>query len=223
MKTLTLLLLATALSCQAQTSPTIKGHKLGESLQEFVNNASPTTTYLINSCKSDTDSENYSWCVGIYGITTLLAKPDVSPTGIDMKCDTKAVDFQNVGALASPLGKTYIQSWCADFDGEITFEGNKLVRIQTKIIPTGPWSQSYSSLVNKFGKPTTTQSQVLQNGFGARFRTTDGLWVSKGYSVRAQELLNDDLSRYVTVEMMTPAYAHEQIQEEQKAHANTLD
>jgi hypothetical protein len=225
MKFFVALLSMAVVTCHAQTAPTtptIKGHTLGESVQDFVDHSSATTRRVVQWC--GTDATGFAPLV-CEGITDILTKPDTAQAQLDVHCDTTVVDMLEAFPQSSPIRPTesYAKSWCADFDGDITFERDKLVRIQATIIPTGPWNQSYDTLVAKFGKPSTVQSTVVQNAFGAKFHVTKGFWFTKSYSVRAEELLNDDLSRYVIVEMMTPAYAHEQAQEEQKAHANTLD
>ncbi len=126
------------------------------------------------------------------------------------------------GSRTSVQKDIYVSYWCTDFNGDATFEGSKLVSIRTEI--WSPWREAYSTLFAKFGKPATIQDQVLQNGFGATFHATKGLWVTKGYTVNAEELFSvNGLNRYVSIEMATPAYAREKAQELKKSQARALD
>jgi hypothetical protein len=223
MKKSIILLSVLAMVCHAQTTPTtpsIKGHTLGESVQEFVNNSNATTKHIVQWCSTDQTGFAPLICPNI---TDILAKPNAVPARLDVHCDTVIVDMlEAFPPSSSPIPtERYAKSWCADFIGDITFENGKLVSIRTEIWSS--WSEAYSTLLKKFGKPTAIQTKILQNGFGATFHATNGFWVGKSYTVSARELLNDDLTRYVSLEMETPAYAHEKVQELKKSQKNALD
>ena len=186
MKTLAILLTMLALSCHAQTtpvSPTIKCHILGESLQQFVNNSNATTKDRVDSCLPNSTKP-----VMCGSIAESLAKPDT---------DSFALCYD------TELDKLEKSSWCAEFNGMVQFEHGKLVDFQVNIWDS--WNGAYGSLLQKFGKPTVTRSHVLENGFGATFHTTSGLWVSKSYRVNATEQFDEQSNRYVLLEMMTTA------------------
>lgn len=195
------------LACRAQTIPTIKGHTLGESVQVFLDNSTPETKMKVEQCRK---------------LFHAQATGQVSSTENDSACDhLETVLLNSDDPTPIPCDDVTDEHWCKDFPGEVTFEAGKLVSIKTTIF--GPWSQAYSTLVKKFGKPTAIQGSVLENGFGAKFHATNGFWVAKGYKVTAQESLDADLDRYVQVEVITSAYARERTKEIQKHNAGTLD
>lgn len=219
MKTLAILLSMLALTCHAQTTPTIKGHTLGESVLQFVDNSNATTKHLVQWCGADQTGS--PMCMNI---TSILAKPDAAPAALAVHCDETGVDKMEdfPGSSTSIQKEMYVSYWCTDFNGDATFEGGKLVSIRTEI--WSPWSEAYSALLKKFGKPVAVQDQILQNGFGAKFRSTKGLWVAKSYRVTAQELFSEEgLNRYVSLEMTTPGYAQEKAQGLKKSQTNALD
>jgi hypothetical protein len=222
MKTLLALLTMLAMTCHAQTIPAIKGHKLGESLQEFVSHSNATTKRLVQWCGAH-DSPMCN------GVADVLATPDEVWEGqVDVDCDpviesmlsAYPKSMLNSSGFSVPTEAT-AKSWCAEDLISMTFEEGKLVRIQAEIWSS--WSESYGDLLKKFGKPTSFQTKVLQNGFGATFRTSASFWVTKSYNARAEELLSDDLTRYVSLEVLTPSYAHVRAQELKKSQKNALD
>jgi hypothetical protein len=63
-------------------------------------------------------------------IGIILAKPDAVPALLEVHCDETATDklADFPGVSTSIQKEMYVSYWCADFNGDATFEKGKLLR-----------------------------------------------------------------------------------------------
>jgi len=161
MKTLAILLLTTALGCYAQAiqpTPVIKGHTLGESVQQFTTNADDLTRGLIYDCTAHNN----------------VSGPKESG------CDEF---LQIVGSGSGTLECSlpmYKSGVCRNFDGVVKFDNRKLVNLTLRITDK-EWSEALGDVVTKFGKPDETRTNTVQNGYGAKFDLQTATWTAPDY------------------------------------------
>jgi|ERR1035437_121626 hypothetical protein len=141
-KTLAVLLSMMALACHAQTTPTtptIKGHKLGETLKQFIAESNDITHEQMQKCQAGSSGKNdddkfSSRCDAF--LHTLNASP-VSGS------------FDCAGAVAANSGYSadFIKSFvdganepCFEMVGKVTFENDKLVKFDLNFM-NRPWEE----------------------------------------------------------------------------------
>lgn len=207
MKTVTLLLLSLlTVSCQAQTTattPTIKGHMLGESLQQFITEASPATREQIRLCEATNDQNRYA----VNGCDSYLwAVAHSSQFGLKMECYDPAVQ----------LGV------CREFRGSAKFVDDKLVEVHLQITDK-QWAEALSDVTAKFGKPDEVQTETAQNAYGAKFELQSANWTKPNYLLVTNESVNlpYNLKRFVEVNLTDRAYF--QKQQSKKPQGNALN
>ena len=200
MKMLTILLLATAFACQAQTAPTVKGHTLGESIQEFTAKADDLSRGLLNDCTVEGSKSTRPHKE--QGCRELL---QVLETG------------NGTLSCAPPMYKIGV---CRNFDGYAVFVSGKLVEIDLKIWDT-PWSDGLGEAVAKFGKPDDAHVEAMQNGYGATFDLQSASWATLAYVVDLTELINTpyNLKRYMFLRFISREY----FDSKHKPHGSSLD
>lgn len=193
--------LVAAQLCHAQSqTPTIKGHTLGESFQQFIASSTDVTRQQIQNCIA-------SHGEGRHGIT-------------DFKCQ----DFLKVAQLGSANGSFECQlamyeiGVCRDFRGRVTFENGKLVRIHLEVTDQD-WESVLSSATEKFGKPLETHVVTSQNGYGAKFDLQTASWSAANYVVMAFEKVNIPYNTKVFVELDLVDRQYWERQNQKKASA----
>jgi hypothetical protein len=197
-KAVFIFLLATAAAvCHAQiTPPTIKGHTLGESLQEFIEHSNTDTKAQISQCST---RPAYLSCDRDY--------PSVVKTGSgSLRC--------------YPFLDRADTNVCHDFIGTATFDGGKLVAIELII---AEWADALTDISAKFGNPTETGTASMQNQFGAKFDVQTATWVTSGVLAYATEEVNPNYShpRYVRATFTDRKYF--EAQQAKKHQSNALD
>jgi hypothetical protein len=159
----------------ASDIPTVEGHRLGESWNDFVARA-PYLQKRIAQCASEKRPASgkhmkkyvFNPCADLW---MMADKPDSDLT----------LDCLRLGLGAS---KDMV---CQDFSGEVSFHDNKLVSL--KLILEGmDWKGAFPALVEKFGQPD-----------GRDQAATLGVWSTAEYHLVAAQVNND-----VALAWMTP-------------------
>jgi hypothetical protein len=202
MKTLTILLSMAALACHAQTTPTIKGHTLGETLEQFTTESNDVTREEMQSCVA-TDGKD------LHG-NTIFACTDYLRT---VKTGNGSFD------CALPMHEL---GTCRNFRGKVTFADGKLVELRLEITDK-EWSDTLPDMITKFGKPNETHTDTTQNAYGAKFDLQTASWTKTDYLVVAFEKINVpyNLKRLVEVTLTDRTYF--QSQQAKKVHGSALD
>ncbi len=191
------LLAGTTIQARA-IAPAIKGHSLGESLQQFVENSTPETRSRITQCQTASGPE----CQSIPKLLT--ESPDERPEELYVPCKQK---FPTV--------------WCQEDIGAVYFEKDRLVEIDVRVF--GSWDELRETLITKFGNPTGTKDQIEQNGYGATAHAVKAMWLNSTYEVVASEWLDSNFNRSVFVTLRTRQYARQKAERERQKHTNDLD
>jgi hypothetical protein len=205
MKFFVALLSVAVLTCHAQTTPaapTIKGHTLGESLQQFIAESSPITREQMQNCSATNGRDGYG--------DTISACTDYLLT---VKTGNGSFD------CTLPM---YELGTCRDFRGKVTFSDNKLVELNLEITDQ-EWGDVLPYVVTKFGKPDETRVDTVQNAYGAKFDLQKASWTKPDYLVVAFEKINlpYNLKKFVEINLIDRSYF--QSQQAKKAHGNALD
>ena len=244
MKTLTILILAAVFACHAQTTttPTIKGHTLGESFQQFITKSNDVTREQMQKCQTKASDKkemgsaeaalnDYKFSERCKDFLHTLNAPSMNGT---FNCADPAVfpadEVEKLRALApdksaADFTQEYIDRAnvsCFEFSGTPTFDGNRLVEISLRFGPKA-WDAVLADVVSKFGKPTETQIDTVQNAYGAKFDLQRVTWITHEYVVVAFEKLNLPYSLVRLVEVHITDHAYFQKQQAQKTHGNALD
>lgn len=238
MKRLTILLLATALACHAQTSPTIKGHRLGESIQQFTANADDITRGLISTCV--TKSRAYpALKAAADAAAAALAPYEAATPDLRDAYYAAYVAASGAAADADPSRETGCPEYmtivntgsgqltcmdparnlggCRNFEGTVMFNAGKLVEIDVFVY--APWEDLFRETVAKFGKPTKQYTSTMQNGYGAKFDTQNASWSTPTYEAGLYELLEADLTRHLMLLLVD----HDHYISQHKHKSNSLD
>jgi len=224
MKALTLLLLVTALPCHAQiatTTPTIKGHTLGESLKQFIAESNSITHEQMQKCQAgstgkNVDSKFSDRCDAF--LHTLNASP------VSGSFDCAGAVEANSGYDADFI-KSFIDGAnlpCFELIGRVTFENDKLVKFDLNFM-NQPWEEVLPDIIAKFGKPTEKHIETVQNAYGAKFDLQRTSWITPQYIVVAFEKLNLPYSLVKLVEVHITDHKYFDEQKSKQLHANALD
>lgn len=197
-KTLVILLSMMVLTCHAQTAtPTIKGHKLGETLEQFIANASPVTREQIQLCAATNDRNRYT----VDGCEAYL---DSFKFGLEAEVECQ-----------DPIFKIGV---CRDFRGYAKFSNNKLVELHLEIIDKD-WDDALPDVITKFGKPNEIHTVTTQNAYGAKFDLQTASWTKPEYLVTTFEKINVPYNLKKFVEVTITARAYFQSQQAKKSSA----
>ena len=169
MKTLVILLSMMTLACHAQTviTPTMKGHALGETLEQFLANSSPATHEQARLCIETNDQKRYT-VDGCREFISFLSSMATGSKSAELGCQEPVF---NMGV-------------CRDFRGYAKFADNKLVELHLEITDKD-WGDAMSDVTSKFGKPDETHIDTAQNVYGAKFDLQAASWTTPDYLVAA--------------------------------------
>jgi hypothetical protein len=217
----TLLVLAMTIVCTAQTTiPTIKGHKLGETLQQFIAESNNVTREEMQKCQAGSptlkeDKEFAKRC------EEFLQTLNTSPVNGTFQC------------AGSPEGKGYTAEFtrsfidgantaCFELLGKVTFENDRLVKFDLNF-SNHPWEEVLPDIITKFGKPTATHVDAWQNGYGAKFDLRTATWITHEYVVVASERLNLPYSLVMLMGAQITDHKYFEEQQAKNAHGSVLD
>jgi hypothetical protein len=173
-----------------KSMPTVKGHTLGETLQQFVGETGAATQKRFQSC----DRVLYSKRVPAVCLPYII----VARTG-------------SGGFVCQiPMSSPYVDDDpCGDFAGIVTFENNKLVILRLEL-DGNSWSVAVSDVTAKYGPPTENRVDTMQNGFGAKFDYHVALWAKPKFVIEVREddnpLSNTHMRRETLVEFTESEY-----------------
>lgn len=191
--------------CHAQSgTPTLKGHALGETIDQFIANSTELTRQQIGNCI-------VSRGVGPHGIT-------------DFHCQ----DFLKATRMGPGTGSfdcnlaMYEIGVCRDFRGRVTFEGGKLVEIHLEVTDQD-WDSVLNSAIQKFGKPDETHVVTTQNAYGAKWELRRASWSASDHVAKAYEKVNLPYNAKVFVELDLMSKEHWDEQNKSAASQNPLD
>jgi hypothetical protein len=196
-----LLLSATLAAGQA---PTLKGHVIGETVQRFLE-ISPVLRSRVDLCRTDPDAVRRQ-----DGDTDACANLlNAVDRGGDCLIEENRFNFLLKGAKQ------------LDFAGYVEFSHGKLTILGVNF--DGTWEDLGPDLLEKFGKPTTSDVIHMQNVYGATFSFPKAMWARPGYVVNAHEdMMAFGQIHFVQVEIVTASRMREIEAEEQKKK-NSLD
>jgi hypothetical protein len=179
---LAILALALIYAAHAHTQ-TIKGHTLGETMQEFSAEATDLTKANILKCAA-APADNGS-------------------------CDVFLKVVQAGGNGSFPCDEPIFQTntVCKEFRGRVTFKDNKLVELNLEVM-NKPWESVLEDMTAKFGKPADTRTRTEQNVYGAKWELQSATWTSETYLATAFEKINTpyNLNRFVAITVSNRAY-----------------
>jgi hypothetical protein len=159
--------------------PSLKGHIIGETVQQFLNSSDDLSARLA-LCRDIKDQKsarkhdiNWDFCQQLIGAVDNKATVSVadSCSGIDMK----------TGAFNAP---------CLEFTGQVDFMDGKLAAMEVDLLD--PWNTVYQDLIVKFGTPTHTGQETFKNLYGAIFYGSTAIWQSKNFTLVAIEKVENN-------------------------------
>lgn len=175
-------------------APTIKGHTLGETLQEFVESG-VGTSQQVSVCLH---SKQPKYMIN----TPCLGYRDVLNTG-------------HGGFRCKRSSTGDVSDLCFGFDGLVIFEAGKLVELELDLEDTA-WSDATADVVTKYGKQDETHTTTMQNGYGATFNYQKAIWAKEAYAIIVAE--EPDLFRnrrtQVSIKLIDSKYLGEQAVQE---------
>jgi len=164
----------------------MKGHALGETIEQFVTNANDETKREVLACASAAGSKKK------VKVTKECYDFQVA-TGTGMTERIECADPTVFSANEDPMRRM-----CREFEGYVRFESNKLVEINIELRDSS-WADALSDATNKFGKPDSVETDTAQNAYGAKWELQNALWSKSGFIVFADEKLNSIQRRVVEV------------------------
>jgi hypothetical protein len=159
----------------AQAAPSLKGHVLGETIQQFLSTSSLLTSHLA-SCRALKDPR-------------AAQRQDVDWDSCQrlINAVNNNGNFKITSSECSAMNtRTYMMSAkCLEFDGEADFLDGKLSSMRIDLL--NPWDDVYKDLKTKFGSPNSTGDEQFENGYGATYRGSNAAWKAESFSLVARE------------------------------------
>ena len=196
-----ILISAFSINAVAQTPP-LKGHVIGESIQQFLSESDYLATRL-SLCRGLKDpksarKQRLDWniCQQLIGA--------VDHNGL-------AIVDSNCYADRMPPTADHIQGTslrCLGYEGKAIFLEGKLAAMRVKLVD--PWGYVLTDLVKAFGPPTHEGQTTLQNAFGAQFILSNATWTTDKFNLKAEENYGTFGNQYrqIAIGLMTSdAYA----------------
>jgi|ERR1700685_177482 len=155
-------LITTALLSSAQDSPTIKGHKIGESFTDYL---------TIESCGTENAARDLTGCA------ELLNNPKQR-----RKQEYRAEACQRIAEIARNQTQTLSAIQATEVFGispfsEVEFVAQKLVMV--KLARNDAFPKVERDLAEKYGPPDSQEQVPYENGFGAVFLHPRASWVKR--------------------------------------------
>lgn len=200
-KAVLVFLLAATAACHAQsTAPSLKGHVLGETLQQFMDKSNEITRQQMANCISTNGKDEH-------GDRTF-------------ECD----DFLSARKTGSghfdctlPMYQTGV---CRDFVGDATFSKGRLVEITVGDYDAD-WDDFLREAAAKFGVHFETKTDTVENAFGATYQLNSATWSTPQYIAIAHERFTEAGNKiYPELELIDLAYSTDQAA---KKHHSSLD
>lgn len=186
--------LAATTTCHGQSVPSIKGHTLGETVQQFVSESNDITKSQIMKCESSGGKDRYGapWFECDDFLTTLKVNPSTARAG------TGSFSCEN------PI---YQLSLCGDFRGKVTFQANKLVELNLEIADK-EWNGAVKDVVARFGKPDERHIDREENVYGVKLDLQTATWVKPDYMVVLSEkvIVPYEMNKVVDVNLINRNY-----------------
>ena len=209
--------------------PSVKGHSLGESVTQFVSKLDEDSQQRFAACNSAviasmamaraTDKKELKALAAQATpsfecrtfLSTAFADGDgtkESPTVIKSNDPTNPLYHLTGNIIGGGLLR---------FEGVAEFEEGYLVSWG---VPVGPWEVGLLGAKEKFGQPSSTDVQTMQNGFGATWSVHSAIWEKPNYVVRLYEptSFEDHTNAWVGIE----THIH-YISRQPTTHKNALD
>lgn len=198
----------------APSMPTIRGHVLGETLSEFASKA--ITPDAIKSCNDGVYKKQEAFTRGVSGQGPRVPPPSLGDMVAEESCDAYLKLQQQIlanGELKCTAGYKHSESlagyrdpyFCNSMNGKAVFRDGKLVMLGT--ISENPFPDVLADAIAKFGQPTDRGTEMLQNGYGARWEVGYAVWKTAEYVFKIKEEVDKDQSRSVSINYETPAVA----------------
>lgn len=221
-----------AAQSQTSTQPTIKGHHLGESIEQFLA-SSPVLRAHMLYCQQHPDQQRGSDDESPFAALMNQAGMINSSCAEVLKLNNpSATVFIRQGqmedlftGISQLLGekendKTKAETRVLDYSGSVRFENGRVDLLELRL-PTN-WENSERDLYAKFGKPTRRTSQTVQNGYGARNELANAFWEHSDFVVHAYETISANQDRGVTVEMVDRVFWN-RLQQQENSKPNSID
>jgi hypothetical protein len=180
----------------APTIPTVKGLKPGITFSEF--------TYKVISGPAVSNCVN-----GVYHEVQdrLMHASSDEVTHIDFMADLNCQSYQKMvaanytGLISCGEGDSH---FCTYLNGNAVFHAGKLDSLL--LHNEGAFTDVLADSVTKFGQPTDTGTDALQNGFGATWQVRRATWRTSSYVFEMQEHVGDAQNRYIIMVYQTPEF-----------------
>jgi len=241
MKALAILLLMSAMTCHAQTAPTIKGHTLGETTQEFTAHADDITRGLISTCvtksraypalKAAADAAAAAYAP--YASATRSSRAGRSAYDADsaatyaaanadpsreIGCDDFLTILKTGNGTLNCTDPAMEIGMCRNFSGTVTFAGGKAVEYRIQLWRVS-WDDALADSVAKLGKPENAQVTTMQNGYGANLDIHEADWTTPTYMADLCEVPEANLTTTPGFHIVDLAYYKSQ----QKPRSSSLN
>ena len=204
---------------QAVSPIEIKGHHIGETIQEFM--AAQRIPNRLRDCSA---------------LLSERKKPnDKKIRAINQSEHGLRFDSDECLKIADGLTGHVVefQPWFSDYAwAHMTFADNKLVQISLLFPETrrpgsfagmnGPllsFGEVLHDLTIKFGPPDTTGERQMQNGFGAVFTFPVANWSKTDVTICATQDRNENYTNLTSVIILERAYADRLAQKEKELHS----
>jgi hypothetical protein len=213
------LLIATAVLAQTNTTPitpSIKGLHLGETLAEFTQ--AKLTGPAVSNCHQGTYDEKqkallaYTPSAPVFSHGRLVStnEPPPAPSLEEISAQVDCEEYTKVenthaGVFTCTKDDTY---FCTSIrDTAVNFEDDKIVSIYTST--DADFADVQADAVSKFGRPTDSGVNKLENGYGATFQARWAAWKTTDYVVQVQEKVSNTGSEVHVLWQTAASYAAE--------------
>jgi hypothetical protein len=209
--------------------PSIKGHSLGESVTQFVSKldgdsqqrfAACNATVIASMAMARATDKKERKALAEQATPSLECRTFLSTAFADGEGTKESPTVIKSNDSTNPLYHltgNIIGGGLLRFEGVAEFEEGYLVSWG---VPVGPWDAGWAGAKEKFGQPSSTDVQGVQNGFGATWSVHSAVWEKPNYVVRLYEptSFEDHTNAWVGIE----THIH-YISRQPTTHKNALD
>jgi len=212
-------------TAQNSAQPTLKGHSIGESAAIFLAH-SPTTRAARDACQNGSSSDhNIDPWSAAERYRKELSNGTSCDTLVHIRFDDPHITFHLINPservmFDSIAGNDKTAVGVLDFIGSVNFTDGRLDLIEVQ--QSGSWDDLQHDFEQKFGQPTHTFPQEVQNGYGAHFTLMKVEWDRPDHIVIATEGMTSALVHSFVIEMMSPSF-YKHYQNGLNQRKNSLD
>jgi hypothetical protein len=159
--------------------PTLKGHTIGETIQQFllVSDDLSARLALCRNLKDEKSARRQD--VDWNACQQLIGAVD-NKSSVIVASDCAGINTKTFASLPA----------CLEFSGQVNFEDGKLAMMVVTLVD--PWDNVYQDLVAKFGVPAGTGQETFKNAYGAEFHGSNAVWKAQDFAMTAREVVTNN-------------------------------